>query len=50
MPICRDCNKEVLISYQEIKTKRNSTIIICDECLKRQREEAKRARDSKRSI
>lgn len=47
MAICRECNRDFVSAYQEIKTKRNSTIIICDECLKRQREEAKRARDSK---
>lgn len=49
MAICRECNRDSL-EYQEIKTKRNSSIVICNECLKRQKEEAKRARDSKKSI
>ena len=34
MPICRDCKREVLHSYQQIITKMKNEIIICDECLR----------------
>lgn len=47
MPLCVECKKEVLDNYQTIKTKRNTELVICNECVDRQREEAKRARDSK---
>ena len=49
MAICRECNKDVL-SYQTIKTKRNTTVHICNDCIKKMQEEAKRARDSQKSI
>ena len=45
--ICRECNREVLTSYQEIQTKRKTTVIICDECLEKMRRAANSARDSK---
>lgn len=47
MPYCVECKKEVLDNYQTIKTKRNTEIIICNKCVDQQKEEAKRARDSK---
>lgn len=50
MPICRECNKDVVSNYQTIQTKRKTTIVICNECLRKEREEAKRARDSKQSV
>ena len=42
---CRECKKEVLDNYQIIETKRKDKIYICNECLKKEREE-RRARDS----
>lgn len=50
MPVCIECGKEVLDNYQTIKTKRNTEIVICDKCVERQKEEAKRARDNQKSI
>lgn len=48
MPVCEDCKKEVLDNYQTIKTKRNTELYFCDECLKKYvRKEADSARDSK---
>lgn len=50
MPICVECKKEVLDNYQTSKTKRNTEVVFCNECVDRMREEAKRARDSKKFI
>lgn len=48
MPICVDCKEEVVVNYQTIKTKRNTTIHICDKCLKKyKRKEVNSAGDSK---
>ena len=47
MPICRECNKEVVNNYQTIQTKRKTTVVICNECLKKIKEECQSARNSK---
>lgn len=44
--ICRECNREVLTEYQTIEIKRKTKIHICNECLKKMKEEAQRARNS----
>lgn len=47
MPVCAECKKDVTIGYQTIKTKRNTELCFCDECLKKyRRKEADNARDS----
>lgn len=49
MPICVDCNQEVVLNYQTIQTKRHTTIYICDECLKKyKRKEVDSAGHSKK--
>ena len=50
MAICRECGRDWALAYQTIQTKRNSTVVICNECLERMKEEAKRARDSQKPI
>lgn len=35
MPICADCKNEVTRDFQSIKTKRNTEIHICNECMKK---------------
>lgn len=50
MAICRECNKEVLTDFQEIKTKRKSTVVICNKCLEEMKEENRRARDNQKLI
>lgn len=50
MAICRECGRDWLTNYQTIQTKRKSTVIICNECLGKMKEEAKRARDSQKPI
>jgi len=51
MPICIECNKEVLHDYQSIKTKRGSDICICDSCIKKtQRKEVANADNSKQPV
>ena len=47
MAICSECNKDVVAHYQEIQTKRKTTVIICNECLDKMRRAANSARDSK---
>jgi len=43
---CRDCGKQKL-RFHEIQTKRNTTIVICYDCMKKyQRSEVASARDS----
>lgn len=49
MAICKECGHEVL-AYQKIQTKRKTTVIICNQCIREMQEEAKRARDSKKPI
>lgn len=44
--ICRECNREVIGNYQMIQTKRKTTVYICNECLKKIREEVQSARNS----
>lgn len=49
MPECIECKREVLINYQTIKTKRNTTIYVCDKCLnKNKRGEVASARHSEK--
>lgn len=51
MPLCIECNKEVLEKYQTIKTQRGTLIHICDSCVKKsKRKEGDSARDSKQPI
>lgn len=48
MAVCDECKKEIVTGYQIIKTKRNTELYFCDECLKKyRRAEANSARDSK---
>lgn len=48
MAVCDECKKEVLTGYQTIKTKRNTELHFCNECMKKyKRKEADGARDSK---
>lgn len=49
MAICVECNREILINYQTIETKRGSKVIICDECMKKYRR-SDSARDSKKPV
>lgn len=35
MAICVECGKDKLRDYQEIRTQRRTTIIICNECMKK---------------
>ena len=51
MPICIECNKEVLREYQTIKTKRGTDICICDSCVeKSKRKEVASANNSKQPV
>lgn len=50
MPYCIECNKDVLDHYQTISTKRNTKVVICNDCVEKQRKEARRARDNEKSI
>ena len=50
MPECIECKKDVLTDYQTISTRRKTKVVICNACVERQRKEAKRARDSKKSV
>lgn len=48
--ICRECKKDKLTGYQTSETKRGYTVVICDECLEKMREEIRRARNSDKPI
>ena len=50
MAICRECNKDVMVDFQTIQTKRKTTVYICNKCLEKMKEESASARDSKKSI
>lgn len=50
MPVCIECNKDVLDNYQTIGTKRNTKVVICNDCVEKQRKEARRARDNQKPI
>lgn len=49
MVICADCKGEFTSNYQTIQTKRNTTIHICDHCIKKyKRKEVDSAGHSKK--
>ena len=50
MPVCIECNRDVLVDYQTISTKRNTKVVICNACVEKQRKEARRARDNQKPI
>lgn len=50
MPVCIECNRDVLVDYQTIGTKRNTNVVICNACVEKQRKEARRARDNQKPI
>ena len=51
MAVCRECEKTIYSSYQEIKTVRKTTVIICNDCLtKLYGKRQDNARDSEESL
>ena len=51
MAVCRECEKTIYSSYQEIKTTRKSVVIICNDCIaKLYGKRPDNARDSKESL
>ena len=50
MPECIECKKDVLDNYQTITTRRNTKVVICNDCVEKQRKEARRARDNQKPI
>ena len=35
MAICIECKRDKLRDYQEIRTQRKTTVVICDDCMKK---------------
>lgn len=51
MEVCRECNRTVYSGFQLIKTARKTTVVICDECMKKiYGKEVASAGDSKESL
>ena len=51
MAVCRECEKIIYSSYQEIKTGRKTTVVICNDCIaKLYGKRPDNARNSKESL